>query len=446
MAGIRDISDFYFLTTIKLAATENAYKLEDRTWLSYSIKIQGPSSLSAKDKKPVLVLGKDFVIDSTVYQGTLRTFVDFERVRIENSSIMIGDARVTFRDSELHKVIITQEYITQRDIEFYEVSIENCVITESDISARPKSAYNDNWGTTEHFYQPYFASVINGNLTIKNSSIQSTNINITAVHLSAVIEDSVFNNEDICSSLNGLMSTKSTFNQTTEKQNGCEALLRERSIRETGLHLGVGVHFLEEREWDSLKDVNNAPPIFRVFNIYEQLHRSKRSAGTQNETEEIPSESIKLPNSIQILNTIFDGMTSTEEPLPNEAALTIASHSDLTFLLRNSAFTNNNRALNIELWNNQEGSIDIKSTNFTSNNGYGPGGAVHLYQVNGRTAVTIESCNFINNTASRLQNRKISAEFSKVPGSGGAVTLNVVNAVERRCTAFIRLCTFRGMA
>ncbi len=145
-----------------------------------------------------------------------------------------------------------------------------------------------------------------------------------------------------------------------------------------------------------------------------------------------------------------------QQATTNQGAVTLNAKHDFDFSLDNCNFTKNERAINIDVQEGGSGSIIVRSSHFTQNKAWGPGGGIHLYQVSGHTTLNIKDTTFNSNTALGLTDkaqqmeqdfgngtlRRVYIELSKISGSGGAIALNVKD--KGTCTATIQQCKFQG--
>ncbi len=421
---------------IELVPSSVVYQLRDHTWLSKGLTVQGPSTYMTQDAsdKVMLSTGLGFFISPS--SDNEKIHVTFQRLQIDNSSMMIGDAMVSFIQVELNKVEIIQQYIKPKSVEF-DLSFENSAVYESIIATRPQTADTMNWGTQKSFYQPIFCTVSSGSLTIKNSDIFSSSFNLTAKQLTVEVADTVFSNEKICP--NEMTRKKQGIlplldRHSFEETSMCKEELERKGILDTGLHLAVGF---------SLPQIDNKQDA--CTKSEPKQYRVKRQSS---------SESSKSKSKILIRHTSFSAMV--QEALTNQGAVTIVTRHEFEILLNNCTFDSNERAVSIDVQGGFGGSIDVKSSNFTSNKAWGPGGAIHLNQVSGHTTLTVENTTFTANMAlgitdklalkfeQNVNNRTFEkVELSKMSGSGGALAINVKENVDAvTCTAVIKYCTF----
>ncbi len=429
--------------TIKLAPSSVVYRLRDHMWLSKDITIQGHSSWTKNTtEKAILSTGKGFLISPRESSLNARIHVTFQRLIIDDSSMMIGDASVRFHQVEMIKVEIIQQFIKKKTIQSFSLDFENSEVSESNIATRPWNADARNLGTNENVYQPTFYTVKVGSLTLRNSDIYSSSFNLTAKQLRVDVQNTVFSNQKICPTKSKKIIERDLENLGANGESNfdvleaCKKLLKEKGIIDTGLHLGVGILFSED------ENQNN--------------DRNKRDLTRYKEKRESPNQPSTSKSSITIKHSTFLGMV--QQTLYNQAALTLIARHHFEMKITSCNFKNNERAVNVDVEEGGGGSIVVKSSTFISNRAWGPGGGIHLYQVSGHTTITIEDTAFTNNTALGLtdklsqlilengENGTIrNIELSKISGSGGAIALNVEEKVNAgRCKAVIRYCTFKG--
>ena len=217
----------------------------------------------------------------------------------------------------------------------------------------------------------------------------------------------------------------------TEK---CKGLLEKAGILETGLYLAVGFSFSENQN--------------------QHDNRRKRDLTQYRAKRQTHVQSSETESSIVIKHTSFSGMV--QQALPNQGAVTVRAQHDFKISLINCTFTRNERAVNIDVLEGGGGSIIVRFSKFIFNKAWGPGGAIHLYQISGHTNIDIKDTKFINNTALGLTDKLAqmieqsagngtTVELSKISGSGGAIALNVKERINAgTCNAEIQNCKFKG--
>ncbi len=439
-------------TVIQLAPSNTVYQLRAHTWLTKSLTIQGPSDQAQNGADKVIlstgegllispvnspdneevslpsdiaeiagILGVSLAID-TADSGDNRVIrLTFQQLRIENSGILVGNANINFIEVELRNVNIMQDYIEHKTIESFSLSFERSTISESQISTQPKTVT-----ISGENYQPTFYTVNSASLTVKHSSIDSSSINITAKELKVKVEDSVFNNDLICPDQKEEPQFDIAEEVDADKIEICKQQLKNKGILDTGLHFGIGYSFTEDQIETDSRDKRDVT-----------RYRAKRQ--TQ------PAELLK--NLITIKRTKFTRMV---QQMANQGAVTVAAKEKFDLTLDSCLFLENKRAVSIDVQEGVGSKISIKKSNFTLNNAWGPGGAIHLYQVSGYTTIKIENSAFNHNRALGLTGTSAEnnvngtfegMELSKISGSGGAIAFNVKSGT---CKANIEYSRFQA--
>ena len=129
----------------------------------------------------------------------------------------------------------------------------------------------------------------------------------------------------------------------------------------------------------------------------------------------------------------------------------MSSTIPFTVEIRTTSFTNNNRAINVDMKSPDNTYVLVSESNFTGNSASGPGGAIFLDQTDGDVSLSVISCTFHDNRASEVVNtlKKDShtededRELSKVSGSGGSIALYLVPVISSS-NVKINNCVFRN--
>ncbi len=188
---------------IQLQPSRNVYQLGDNRWLSKSLTIQGTSNSEQNTSDTVLNTGLGFLISPIDSAQSRRMHVIFQRLKIENSSILVGNVNISFNHVELSNIQVMQQFIEKKPVDLFALSFEHSTITESHIATHPGNVEGNDWGISEENYQPTFYTVNSAALLIKNSYIHSTSLNITSKLLTVNVEKTVFTNNRICPDKSG---------------------------------------------------------------------------------------------------------------------------------------------------------------------------------------------------------------------------------------------------
>ena len=200
------------------------------------------------------------------------------------------------------------------------------------------------------------------------------------------------------------------------------------------------VHRLIQRVLAEDRDGYDKESRINEFDQFVRTGKSRHRRGADD------SGGSSVENSLIMIRQLTISHIQNEQTIGN-AAIRIVTKTNFDIQILGCQFLNNSRALNVDFIGGNIGVVFIDTTNFTDNVAHGPGGGVNVFQMSGDLTLEILNCIFTNNTALSLEqisydDDEITTEVSKIIGSGGAVSVNVVAGTSSSCHSNIGKSTF----